>query len=162
MRPEQHFEPPPRRIPTGRWVPKIRFELAAIELAAGNLAAAEELARAEAIRLLSDDRKDRLAEVYHAFARRLLEPDDPVIPPDPNAACELLSQARDLAKSPALRARLLFAMGRASQKAGNFPRAIENFQAYLKEYPDGRRSPGGALPPRRGPAPGRPAARRPG
>ena len=89
--------------PTGRWLPKIRFELAAIELAAGNLPVAEELARSEAIRLLSDDRKDRLAEVYHAFARRLLEPDDPVIQPDPNAAWDLLSQARDLAKSPVLR-----------------------------------------------------------
>ncbi|HMF37675.1 MAG TPA: tetratricopeptide repeat protein [Isosphaeraceae bacterium] len=123
--------------PTGRWLPKIRFELAAIELAAGNLPGAEELARTEAIRLLSDDRKDRLAEVYQAFARRLLEPDDPVIQPDPNAAWALLSQARDLAKSPVLRARLLFAMGRTSQMAGNFPRAIEHFQAYLKEYPSG-------------------------
>ena len=66
-------------------------------------AAAEELARTEAIRLLADDRKDRLAEVYHAFARRLLEPDDPVIQPDPNGAWELLNQARDLAKGPALR-----------------------------------------------------------
>src|SRR5271157_1142272 len=114
--------------PTGRWLPKIRFELSAIELAAGNLPVAEELARSEAIRLLSDDRKDRLAEVYHAFARRLLEP---------KAAWDLLSQARDLAKSPVLRARLLFAMGRTSQMAGYFPRAIEHFQAYLKEYPGG-------------------------
>ena len=89
--------------PTGRWLPKIRFELAAIELGGGNLPVAEELARSEAIRLLSDDRKDRLAEVYHAFARRLLEPDDPVIQPDPHAAWGLLSEARDLAKSPVLR-----------------------------------------------------------
>ncbi|MGZ3335853.1 MAG: hypothetical protein ACXVBV_10940, partial [Isosphaeraceae bacterium] len=77
--------------PTGRWLPKIRFELAAIELGGGNLPVAEELARSEAIRLLSDDRKDHLAEVYHAFARRLLEPDDPVIQPDPHAAWGLLS-----------------------------------------------------------------------
>ena len=28
-------------------------------------------------------------------------------------------------------------MGRASQAAGNLARAIENFQAYLKEYPTG-------------------------
>src|SRR5271157_3093906 len=123
--------------PTGRWLPKIRFELSAIELAAGNLPVAEELARSEAIRLLSDDRKDRLAEVYHAFARRLLEPDDPVIQPDPKAAWDLLSQARDLAKSPVLRAQLLFAIGRTSRMAGYFPRAIEHFQAYLKEYPGG-------------------------
>src|SRR5262249_53117024 len=35
------------------------------------------------------------------------------------------------------RARLLFAMGRASQAAENLPRAIENFQEYLKEYHPG-------------------------
>ena len=49
-------------------------------------------------------------------------------------------------------------MGRASQAAGNFPRAIENFQAYLKEYPERCRSTGGPVSPGRGPAPGRPAA----
>lgn len=97
--------------PKGPWVPKIRFELTVgIELAAGNLAVAELLARTEAIRLLSDDRKDRLAEVYHAFARRLLQPDDPVIQPDPIGVWELLNQARHLAKSPALRAQLRMAL----------------------------------------------------
>ena len=65
--------------PKGRWAAKIRFELAGIELAAGNWAPAEELARAEAERLLAGDRKDQLAGVYHAFARRLLEPGDPLI-----------------------------------------------------------------------------------
>ncbi len=119
------------------WLPKIRFELAAIELSSGNLAAAEELARGEAGRLLADDRKDRLAEVYHAFARKLLEPSDPVVQPDPAGAWELLAQARDLARSPVLRARLLLAMGQASQKAKNFPRAVENFRTYLREYPAG-------------------------
>ncbi|QEH33600.1 Outer membrane protein assembly factor BamD [Aquisphaera giovannonii] len=123
--------------PGGSWVPKIRYELAGLEMAAGNLAAAEELSRNEAIRLLADDRKDRLAEVYHAHARHLLQPDDPILQPDPNGAWELLNQARDLAKSPTLRAQLLFSMGKASQQAGNDPRAIENFQAYLREYPGG-------------------------
>ena len=36
-----------------------------------------------------------------------------------------------------LRASLLLAMGRASQKAGNHARAIADFQAYLGEYPKG-------------------------
>jgi alpha-2-macroglobulin len=121
--------------PLSRWAPKIRFELAGIELATGNWTAAEELARAEATRLLAGDRKDRLAQVYHEFARRLLEPNDPLVPADPNAAYELLTQARDLAESPALRAQLLFAMGRASLIVANPSRAIENFQEYLKEYP---------------------------
>ena len=70
--------------PKGPWAPKIRLELAGVELAAGLAAEAEPLARSEAERLLAGDRKDRLAEVYHAFARRLLKPDNPVTPADPN------------------------------------------------------------------------------
>ncbi|WP_406697488.1 hypothetical protein V5E97_01390 [Singulisphaera sp. Ch08] len=72
--------------PRGPWAAKLRAELAAAELAAGHPDAAEALARAEAETLLAGDRKDRLAEVYHAFARSLLKPDDPVTPADPNGA----------------------------------------------------------------------------
>ncbi|MFO0889672.1 MAG: tetratricopeptide repeat protein [Isosphaeraceae bacterium] len=121
----------------GPWVARIEFERAGIELTTGNVAAAEELARNQAVRLLAGDRKDRLAEIYHAFARKLLEPDDPVVPADPNGAWDLLNQARELAKSPSLRANLLSSMGIASQRAGNIPRAIEHFEAYLREYPTG-------------------------
>ena len=71
--------------PTGRWAPKLRFELAAIELAAGNGAAAEELTRDEAVRLLAGPRKDQLAGVYQSFAQKLLDPGDPLVRPDPNA-----------------------------------------------------------------------------
>jgi uncharacterized protein YfaS (alpha-2-macroglobulin family)/TolA-binding protein len=132
--------------PNGPWAGKIRSELASVELAAGRPAAAEELARAEAMVLLAPERKDRLTEVYHAFARRLLAPDDPVTPPDPVAAYALLSKGRDLAKGPALRASLLFAMARAGQmpemKKSTRPDVppvdpIRDFQAYLQEYPLG-------------------------
>ncbi|WP_435019038.1 MG2 domain-containing protein [Tundrisphaera sp. TA3] len=144
--------------PDGAWAAKIRFELAAVELAAGRPAEAEALARIEAESLLAVPRKDRLAEVYHAFARRLLTPDDPVTRPDPVGAYALLSKARDLAKGEATRASLLFAMGRAAQKVGqgtaqpeptpapNAPAAtikapaidaIRDFKAYLDEYPKG-------------------------
>jgi TolA-binding protein len=123
--------------PRGPWSAKLRLELAAVELAEGRLADAEALARDEAEVLLAGDRKDRLAEVYHAFARRLLAPDDPVTPPDPKAAYDLLVQARSLAKGEPLRARLLYAMARAAQKGKDHARAIQDFQAYLREYPKG-------------------------
>ena len=136
--------------PNGPWTAKIRFELAAVELAAGRAAPAEALARAEAETVLSPDRKDRLAEVYYAFARRLLSPDDPVSKPDPNGAYVLLAKARELAKGETLRASLLFAMARAGQMPGaggaqpnQAPNAgptidpVRDFQAYLKEHPKG-------------------------
>ena len=123
--------------PPGRWAPKLRFELAGIELGAGNGAAAEELTRDEAVRLLAGTRKDQLAGVYQSFAQKLLEPDDPLVPSDPNAAYELMAQARELAESPGLRAQILFAMGRASLTGQNAPRAIATFEQYLREYRDG-------------------------
>ena len=123
--------------PEGRWSAKLRFELAATELAADRPEQAEALARAQVEALLDPDRKDDLAGVYLAFADRLLEPDEPTASPDPEAAYALLAQARELAKGADVRARLLFRMGRASQQAGNPGRAIEDFQRYLDEYPEG-------------------------
>ena len=121
--------------PKGPWAAKLRLELAGVELAAGHAAEAEALARVEAQTLLAGDRKDRLAEVYHAFARRLLKPDDPVTPPDPKGAYDLLAQARSLAKGETLRARLLFAMARAAQQAKDFAKAGADFQTFVKDYP---------------------------
>ena len=123
--------------PNGIWLPKLRLELAGVELASGRQAEAEALARAEAEHLLAGDRKDRLAEVYHIFANRLLKPDNAITPADPNAAYDLLVQARSLAKSETLRARLLFEMAGASVQANNFARALQDDSAYLKEYPKG-------------------------
>jgi len=123
--------------PDGPWAPKMRLELAGIELAAGNHAHAEELARAEVVRLLAGARKDRLAAVYQAFARRLFEPTDPLVRPDPNAAFDLLVQARNLAEGEGLKGQLLLFMGQLSLAAKNPARAIDNFQTYLKEQPSG-------------------------
>jgi len=126
--------------PRGPWAAKVRSELAAVELAAGKPAAAEALARVEAQTLLGPDRKDRLAGVYHAFARRLLAPDDPLTAPDPAAAHALLARARELARGEALRASLLFAMARAAQAPearGKPINPIQDFRAYLDEYPKG-------------------------
>lgn len=120
--------------PKGPWASKLRAELAAVEIAAKRFDAAEKLARAEAEGLLDDGRKDRLAGVYRSFAERLIRPESPITPPDPEGAHALLEQARTLAKGGTLRAELLLAMGRASQQAGNHGRAVAEFQAYVAEY----------------------------
>ena len=123
--------------PGGRWAARIEYEQAALDLAAGRLDAAEEQTRKVAGRLLAPDRKDRLAEVYRGFALRLLEPGDPMIPADPGAARDLLDQARDLARSPDLRARLLEAMSRASLASGNPLQAVKDCRTYLSDFPNG-------------------------
>ncbi|MFO0909329.1 MAG: MG2 domain-containing protein [Isosphaeraceae bacterium] len=123
--------------PKGPWAAKIRWELAGVELAGGKAADSEALARVEAETLLAGPRKDRLAEVYASFARKLLRPDDPVTPPDPKGAYDLFVQGRALAKGEALRAHLLYEMAQAISKAGDLPRAIQDFNLYLKEYPKG-------------------------
>ncbi|MDX2036423.1 MAG: MG2 domain-containing protein [Isosphaeraceae bacterium] len=123
--------------PKGRWGAKIRHELVGLDLAAGRFAAAEEIARGETVALLAGERKDRLAGVYHAFARRLLQPDDPIVKPDPAGAYALLAQARSLAKSEKLRAELLLAMGSAMQTLGKHAEAARDLQLYLSENPQG-------------------------
>ena len=123
--------------PEGAWAAKLKSEQVAVALDRGDYERAESIGREEAERLLGEKRKDRLAQVYQNFAERLLDPDDPTEGVDPEGAYGLLTQARDLAQGKELRAKLLRQMGLASQKAGNPGRAVENFQAYLDEYPEG-------------------------
>jgi uncharacterized protein YfaS (alpha-2-macroglobulin family)/TolA-binding protein len=123
--------------PRNRWSGKLQFELAAVELALGHADEAERISRAEVTRLLADDRKDRLAGVFEGFTERLLKPADPTVAADPEGAHALLEQARRLAKGEPTRARLLFAMARASESAGNSHRAAEELRTYLEEYPRG-------------------------
>lgn len=124
--------------PRGPWAAKLRGELATVELALGRPDQAEVLARAEVEALLDDSRKDRLATVYQGFAERLLAVDPLGLQsPDPEGAYALLAQAYELAKSPTRRAELRFAMIRAGQSAGNHPRAIQDCQAYLSDFPKG-------------------------
>ena len=131
--------------PSTRWAAKIRFELAGDRAGRGQpgrrRGAGPGRGRATAGRRPQGPAGRGLS----CLRRRCSSPDDPLVRPDPNAAYELLDQARELAKSPALRARFLFAMGRASLAASNSAAPIENFQSYLKDYPRGRR-------PLRGPA----------
>jgi tetratricopeptide (TPR) repeat protein len=135
-----------KAAPKGPWAAKLRAELASTELAAGQVASAEALARQEAEALLDDARKDKLASIYQVFAKRLLNPSNPSAKPDPEGAYALFAQARELAKSANLRAELLLAMANASQAAGNHPRAANDFQTYLRDYPKGA----GRLPARFG------------
>ncbi|HWE39008.1 MAG TPA: tetratricopeptide repeat protein, partial [Isosphaeraceae bacterium] len=123
--------------PKGRWAAKLRSELAAVEVASGHFDRAEKIAEAEAETLLDDGRKDRLAAVFRSFAGRLLNPESPTVPADPEGAHALFEQGRNLAKGAAIRAELLVAMARASKAANNPGRAIGEFQAYLSEYPKG-------------------------
>ena len=116
-----------RRAQQSPWAAKIALELAGVLLAAGKVADAEALARSEAEVLLAGDRKDRLAEVYYAFARRLIKPDDPVTPADPKGAYDLLAQARSnwpKANGPP-RPTPCYAHGpRKAQAANDHPKAV--------------------------------------
>ena len=129
-----------RAAPANRWAAKIRYELAGVELAAGNLAEAEALTRAEAGRLLAPDRKDGLAEVYHAFAIRLLEPGDPWSRPTrtPPMTCSTRRATWPRARAPGPVCR----GHEPGQPGGQQPRrgAIQDCEAYLKDFADGVRS----------------------
>ena len=127
--------------PKNPWAAKLLGERIAVELAAKAFPAAEALARSAAESALADARKDRLAEVYRGFARRMLAPEVATTAPDPAGAHALLQAARGLAKSKALRATLLREMAAASAKSGSQPAAIAENTQYLAENPDAQDRP---------------------
>ncbi|MHB1558687.1 MAG: MG2 domain-containing protein, partial [Isosphaeraceae bacterium] len=116
------------------WTGKLRGELAAVELARKDPAGAERLARAEVEALLSPARKDRLAALVEGFARRLLEPGDPLVPADPGSAFQLFQLAHGIARGQTTRGRLLLAMAHASRAGGNLQQAASDLEAYLNQY----------------------------
>ncbi len=121
--------------PGSSWMGKLRGELAGVELARKDPADAERLARAEVEALLAPARKDRLAALVEDFARRLLEPGDPLIEA-PARTCLRVAAARPRA-GPRRRvaARIRLAMARASRSAGNLERAASDLRAYLADHP---------------------------
>lgn len=122
--------------PAGKWTAKLRYDLAAVELASGSPADAQALGRELASALLDPDRKDRLALVYRGFARETLRPDNPIASPDHETGHRFLEEARGVAKGRALRADLLFEMAEASAKAGQHGRARDEYRRFLDENPD--------------------------
>ena len=138
------FQTLPRRYPRSVWVPRSRFGQADVYARQRDYQKAGEIYHAEAKRLLSRGRKDRLVEIYLEFAHRhfdgipVTEPasEKPTLPPRPDykQALAYYQQALLLEPSPAIRHTVEPRIGRCYHELGKHSAAIAVYRKYLKQY----------------------------
>jgi len=104
--------------------------------------------QSEATRILAAGRKQERVGVIVAFADKLGAKPDPNVPEAPKAdfqkAYKLYTKALGMEISREFRDELVFKKARAIQQAGNFPQAVQDFQAYLTEFDPAWTGPAGS------------------
>ncbi len=120
--------------PNGKWFYKARFRQAAAYLAKREYQAAEEIFEQEAERLMSGDRKDRIAGVYIKFAEESISPPDTLTVPDYDKGYRLLRKALELQLGKGTRDEVSFKLGRCMEMAKKWNEAANDYQSYLNEF----------------------------
>ena len=126
------------KYPESDWYHKARFLKAKALVEQKNFKAAEVIYEEEANRLLSDARKKEIAGVVIGFADRLATKPGPneldATPPNFNKAYNLYNKVLQMEIGRELRDEVMFKKARSIQQAGNPHQAVNDFQAYLKEF----------------------------
>jgi uncharacterized protein YfaS (alpha-2-macroglobulin family)/tetratricopeptide (TPR) repeat protein len=120
------------------WRQKALFLTAQAMVQQKNYRGAEEIYEAEALRLLGAARKHDVAGVLVKFADAMATKGDPhdvgALPPNYARAGNLYRKALGMEIGRDLKDEVMFKLGRVGQSAGQHPPAIQDYQAYLKEF----------------------------
>ncbi len=132
------FEEHEKTYPENVWHHKVRFKRAEALRKLRRFSEAEAIYEEEAERLLSNERKEKLAGIYLEFAEemsKLPAPDTPGAPP-PNylRAAVLYKKVLSLGTSGGLREKAMFFSAHCMQKAKKWREAVNEYQAYLREF----------------------------
>jgi TolA-binding protein len=123
-----------KEYPKGKWFLKARFRQAAAYLAKKEYAAAERIFEEEAERLMSGERKDRIASVYVKFAEEAMSPADKLVKPDYDKAFRLLKKALELQVGKGTRDEVSFKAARCMELSEKWNEAVNEYQSYLAEF----------------------------
>ena len=138
----------PVSFPQSAWRFKATFLKAQSLIEQKQFQPAAALYQSEATRLLAADRKQELVGVIVTFADKLATTPNLHVPdapkPDFQKAYNLYTKALGMEISRDFRDELLFKKARAIQQAGNFPQAVQDFQAWLTEFDPAWTGPAGS------------------
>ncbi|MDP2898974.1 MAG: tetratricopeptide repeat protein, partial [bacterium] len=123
-----------KAYPKGKWFLKARFRQAAAYLSKKDYAAAERIFEDEAERLMSGQRKDRIASVYVKFAEEAMSPADKLVKPDYDKAYRLLKKALELQVGKGTRDEVSFKAARCMELSEKWNEAVNEYQSYLNEF----------------------------
>ncbi|MCS6861673.1 MAG: tetratricopeptide repeat protein, partial [Abditibacteriales bacterium] len=130
-----------RDFPRSAWRKKALFKKADCYLALKQYDKAAEIYEPEMAYIVSDERKEQVADTYLKYANQYFEPpkDPKKETPAPNLAKakSLFQKALDIGLTPKRREEVLFRIAMCDFKTGNFSSAGASFSQLLREYPKG-------------------------
>lgn len=124
-----------RDFPKSPWAPRARMARAVALARKGDYRAAEQIYREAAERLLSEDRKQHLADIYLEFADALFDPADEHVPPDYAKARQFYLEALEVEPSATTRPRIELRVGICSQELREWGEALARFARFVAEHP---------------------------
>ena len=130
------FDQLEQQFPASAWRRHARFAKALALARKGDFRAAELIYRAEAEYLLSEDRKQQIADIYLEFADRFFKPPKDQEQPDYAKALDFYLKALEVGPKPEKRMEVELRVAECHQNLGNHDQAAAGYERFIKEHAD--------------------------
>jgi len=129
------FDELAKQFPESRWARRARFAKGQALARKGDFRGAELIYRAEAERLLSEDRKQELADIYLEFADDYFKPADKEQKPDFAKAMEFYRKALEVGPKPAEKIEVELLVAQCQQELGELDEAAGLYEKFIEAHP---------------------------
>jgi len=123
-------------FPKSEWARRARFGKALALARKGDFRSAELIYRAEAEYLLSDERRQEIADIYLEFADRYFDPPEEEQKPNYQKALEFYGKALDVGPKADKRAQVELLVAQCLQNLGKHAEAAKGYQRFVEEHAD--------------------------
>ncbi len=127
------FDQIAKDYPQSPWLRKVEFAKALAFARKGQFEQAEVIYRAQAEYLLSDARREELADVYLEFADKQFQPEEKDKQPDFAKALEFYRKSLEIVPEGEKRIRTEFRVARCLQELQNWPEAIKQYTEFTEK-----------------------------
>jgi len=131
------FEQLQKEFPTSPWARRATFAGALALARKGDFRSAELIYRTEAEYLLSEDRKQQLADIYLEFADDYFKPPEEEKKPDYQKALEFYQKALEVGPKPDKRIEVELLAAECHQKLGKMDEAAALYEKFIEDYAEG-------------------------
>ena len=132
------FEGLEKQFPQSPWVRRARFGKAVALARKGDFRGAEQIYRAEAVYLLSLDRKQEIAAIYLEFADSYFKPPKEEQKPDYQKSLDFYTKALEVGPKPEKQAEIELLVARCQQELGKLDEAVKLYDAFAQNHPDNK------------------------
>lgn len=129
------FQQVEQQFPESPWARRARFAQGLSLARKGDFQSAELIYRQEAAWLLSNARKQEIADIYLEFAETYFKPKEETTPPDYQKALSFYLQALDVGPEPEKRVEIELLVAQCLQALANYPEAVDRLTRFVKEHP---------------------------